>query len=143
MNRTAHTSGKARMRAVAASRSCGLSDDEATVAVDEHHRDDTEQQSHENRADGIPCGIAGQLVQANSQGGQNNCDQRRSVFGEHRARCRIGRLEYVVEQVTVELVRLPAQLTHRLIQRHRLEGERDGEDDVRHEIVLVPGLSMQ
>lgn len=55
---------------------------DASVTVDQYHRDHPEQDADQDRCHGVPQRISGELVQPDAAEGQSNSDQCGADFGE-------------------------------------------------------------
>jgi hypothetical protein len=68
-------------------------------------------------------------VQSDTASGDDDPDQRGGIFGEYGPHRRIRRLQRVREQFPVEPPRVPAQLPHRLEERHALQRKGNRQND--------------
>ena len=76
--------------------------------------------------------VAGDRVQRDAAGRQQDADQRGGVLERHRLGGRVGRGEDVLEDADALLTRLSTQLDDGLDPRRALEEERGAQHDVRH-----------
>ena len=109
--------------------------EEVAVAVDEEDRDDPEEDAHEDRADGVPHRVAGQLVQQDAQRGEHDADERRAVLGDDGAQGGVGRAPDVAGRRQAAGPGLASRLPHGLQPGDALEDEGDGQHDVRQQVV--------